>query len=355
MNETPRLSEALYLEASGGAAVPLFAAQTALPAAWSGSFSTVRDWQTQLDLRLLQGTATGAPLGRWQVLSLPLAEKGKPEIRVAVQVDAEGAVRLTASLDDQPLQVSALTVGGVRVAVMAEHTPADPVPASPEPPALVEPSAPAEPLILPEPPVALPVPLVCAQCDAAMEVHQVGPSGDRRAVCPSCGAELDLPATHPGREETGPSSHPDSEAEGEPPDLEGFDLAELQEILREAGAPSPDTDSAEAPAAPLPEDVPAWLGAPAPEVPPEARSFLVSILRRLGFHRPDASPMQQALWAQYTNQPASPQDLLTPERIIKLAGGPLPEDQRRPCPHCDAVIPQDATKCPWCGAPLETD
>ncbi len=43
---------------------------------------------------------------------------------------------------------------------------------------------------------------------------------------------------------------------------------------------------------------------------------------------------------------------LTPEEIIKLAGGPLPAEERRRCPKCDAVVSRSESKCPWCSAPL---
>jgi hypothetical protein len=43
---------------------------------------------------------------------------------------------------------------------------------------------------------------------------------------------------------------------------------------------------------------------------------------------------------------------LNVEDILRLAGEPLPEDQRRKCPHCDAVIARDAKRCEWCGQEL---
>ena len=40
---------------------------------------------------------------------------------------------------------------------------------------------------------------------------------------------------------------------------------------------------------------------------------------------------------------------LTPEEILRLAGDPLPEQERRNCPNCDAVISRSAERCEWCG------
>lgn len=45
-------------------------------------------------------------------------------------------------------------------------------------------------------------------------------------------------------------------------------------------------------------------------------------------------------------------DELTAADIIQLAGGPLPPEQRRTCPHCGATISKAATRCEWCGASL---
>ena len=42
-------------------------------------------------------------------------------------------------------------------------------------------------------------------------------------------------------------------------------------------------------------------------------------------------------------------DELTPEDILSLAGDPLPEDERRNCPKCDAVISRNVKRCEWCG------
>ncbi|MCJ7511872.1 MAG: hypothetical protein MUO23_02745 [Anaerolineales bacterium] len=35
--------------------------------------------------------------------------------------------------------------------------------------------------------------------------------------------------------------------------------------------------------------------------------------------------------------------------VANLDGGVLPADQRQHCPHCDAVVPRQASRCSWCG------
>jgi len=39
---------------------------------------------------------------------------------------------------------------------------------------------------------------------------------------------------------------------------------------------------------------------------------------------------------------------LSPELILRLAGGPLAPEERRNCPKCDAVVSRRESRCPWC-------
>ena len=43
---------------------------------------------------------------------------------------------------------------------------------------------------------------------------------------------------------------------------------------------------------------------------------------------------------------------LSPEDILRLAGGPLPPEERQKCPRCGAVVSHSESKCPWCSAHL---
>ena len=67
-----------------------------------------------------------------------------------------------------------------------------------------------------------------------------------------------------------------------------------------------------------------------------------------------SSPSQATRWATLIglSKPSPPQEPLTPEDVIRLAGGALPPAERQNCPKCDAVTSRGAAKCPWCGAPL---
>jgi hypothetical protein len=46
---------------------------------------------------------------------------------------------------------------------------------------------------------------------------------------------------------------------------------------------------------------------------------------------------------------------LAPEEILRLAGGPLPEEDRIKCPTCGAVVSRTQTRCAWCSSPLPGD
>jgi len=43
----------------------------------------------------------------------------------------------------------------------------------------------------------------------------------------------------------------------------------------------------------------------------------------------------------------------TASEIIQLAGGPLPVEERRPCPECGATVSRSADWCEWCGTRFE--
>ncbi|MGD9317824.1 MAG: hypothetical protein PVG56_13380, partial [Anaerolineae bacterium] len=43
---------------------------------------------------------------------------------------------------------------------------------------------------------------------------------------------------------------------------------------------------------------------------------------------------------------------LSPEDILRLAGGPLPPEERRKCLKCGAVVSRSESRCSWCSALL---
>lgn len=43
---------------------------------------------------------------------------------------------------------------------------------------------------------------------------------------------------------------------------------------------------------------------------------------------------------------------LSPGNILRMAGGPLPPEERRKCHNCGAVVSRSEVRCSWCSAPL---
>ena len=82
----------------------------------------------------------------------------------------------------------------------------------------------------------------------------------------------------------------------------------------------------------------------------EPRGFLDGLLDRLRGRTAEPDPEAEAL--VLGQEEAQVAGSLSPELILRLAGGPLPPEERRNCPKCDAVVSRRETKCPWCSAPL---
>ena len=85
--------------------------------------------------------------------------------------------------------------------------------------------------------------------------------------------------------------------------------------------------------------------------PAEPKGFLDGLLDRVQGRAAGPDPEAEALvLGQEEVQSAA--GALSPERILRLAGGPLPPEERRNCPKCNAVVSRRETKCPWCSAIL---
>jgi molecular chaperone DnaK len=90
----------LGLETLGGVMTTLIARNTTIPSRKSEVFSTASDNQTTVDVHVLQGERPLArdnrTLGRFQLLGLPPAPRGVPQVEVAFDIDANGIVSVTA-------------------------------------------------------------------------------------------------------------------------------------------------------------------------------------------------------------------------------------------------------------------
>ncbi len=120
------------------------------------------------------------------------------------------------------------------------------------------------------------------------------------------------------------------------PVAEGED--ELKQFLDEVSLPG----SYDGPEQPSREPV-------IPQRREERSGFLDGILGRRQ-RRPAGSDPEDLLAGQGEIPTAA--GALSPELILRLAGGPLAPEERRNCPHCDAVVSRRETRCPWCSTPL---
>ncbi len=90
----------LGIETLGGVNTTLIERNTTIPTKKSQIFSTAADNQTAVTIRVLQGERPMAndnvELGRFDLVGIPLAPRGMPQIEVAFDIDANGIVHVSA-------------------------------------------------------------------------------------------------------------------------------------------------------------------------------------------------------------------------------------------------------------------
>jgi molecular chaperone DnaK len=90
----------LGIETLGGVMTTLIPRNTTIPTRKSETFSTATDNQTSVEVHVLQGERPLAKdnrtLGRFQLVGLPPAPRGVPQVEVAFDIDANGIVNVTA-------------------------------------------------------------------------------------------------------------------------------------------------------------------------------------------------------------------------------------------------------------------
>ncbi|MBM3817806.1 MAG: molecular chaperone DnaK [Acidimicrobiia bacterium] len=90
----------LGIETLGGVMTTLIPRNTTIPTRKSETFSTATDDQTNVEVHVLQGERQMArdnrTLGRFQLVGLPPAPRGVPQIEVAFDLDANGIVSVSA-------------------------------------------------------------------------------------------------------------------------------------------------------------------------------------------------------------------------------------------------------------------
>jgi len=105
----------LGIETLGGVNTKLIERNTTIPTKKSQIFSTAADSQTAVTIRVLQGERPMAndnvELGRFDLVGIPAAPRGVPQIEVTFDIDANGIVHVTAkdlgTGKEQKIQISA--------------------------------------------------------------------------------------------------------------------------------------------------------------------------------------------------------------------------------------------------------
>lgn len=107
----------LGIETKGGVSTRLIERNTTIPTKKSEIFTTADDNQTQVEVHVLQGeremAAYNKTLGRFNLVGIPPAPRGMPQIEVTFDIDANGIVNVSAkdlgSGQEQRITITATT------------------------------------------------------------------------------------------------------------------------------------------------------------------------------------------------------------------------------------------------------
>jgi molecular chaperone DnaK len=107
----------LSIETLGGVATPLIERNTTIPTRKSKKFSTAADNQPAVEIHVTQGerpmSRDNMTLGRFQLVGIPPAPRGIPQIEVTFDINADGIVQVTAkdlaTGNEQSIEITATT------------------------------------------------------------------------------------------------------------------------------------------------------------------------------------------------------------------------------------------------------
>ena len=285
-----RTRENLYIETSSSSVFPLIPAGRRVPATWEHFFITSRDDQRSFDIHLMRGNSENPNeniiVGNWRVAGIPQGNKGQYRVHVKIRIGVDGSISVNVDLANQALPVTFLSEEFMDIPLTSN---------------------------VPTIPLSKLIQQACPGCFCNFVIRAENWKNEPFALCLDCGHEFELPKS-----------------------TKLIDRAPWDdlppELLETLGI-----------------DLPHHLGGLAAEDIQELQEMGFSLsFEQEAKAKIEPSHIISKIPGMIFGQTKDTDDLETSD-VIRLAGDPLPDDKRRNCPKCKAVISIESNRCEWCG------